>query len=187
MGDNFQVLGLDDWNGNITQLQGFQTATGVTFPLLRQASAVTASYGTRYDRGVIVDSDHNIAYKGAGLVTTEIGTIINTIDNLLNPTAIDLDEPDLNEFELAQNFPNPFNPNTTIAFTLPTAQSVSVKIYDINGKFIRQVLNGEMAAGLHELNWNGTDQNGEAVASGTYIYVLESADFKDVKKMVLMK
>ena len=187
MSDNFQVLGLDDWNGNVTQLQSYQTATGVTFPLLRQASAVTSSYGTRYDRGVIVDSDGNIAYKGSGLVVNEIGTIVTTIDNLLNPTAIDLDEPDLTRFELAQNFPNPFNPNTTIAFTLPTAQSVTIKIYDINGKFVRQLLKSELAAGLHELNWNGTNQNGEAVSSGTYIYVLESADFKDVKKMTLMK
>ena len=183
MGDNFQALGLDAWDGNTQQLEGYRTATGITFPLLEKAGSVATSYGTRYDRGVVVDQDGNIAYKGTGLVINDLGSQITVIDNLLNPTAIDLDEPDLNKFELSQNFPNPFNPNTTIAFTLPAAQSVSIKIYDMQGRFVRQILNSEMAAGLHELNWNGIDQNGEAVASGTYIYILQSADFKDVKKM----
>ncbi|MCF8413492.1 MAG: T9SS type A sorting domain-containing protein [Melioribacteraceae bacterium] len=91
------------------------------------------------------------------------------------------------EFSLEQNYPNPFNPTTTISYQLPENSFVSVKIYDILGNEIRTLVNSEQAPGLYSANWNGDDNFGNKVASGTFIYRLESGNFSETKKMILIK
>ena len=90
-------------------------------------------------------------------------------------------------FELSQNYPNPFNPTTKIAFALQQNSYVSLKIYNMLGREIKSLLNAEMLAGNHSIDWNGEDNNGFKVASGTYIYKMTAGNFMAVKKMVLIK
>ncbi|KAA3604632.1 MAG: T9SS C-terminal target domain-containing protein [Calditrichaeota bacterium] len=90
-------------------------------------------------------------------------------------------------FKLAQNFPNPFNPNTTISFTLAKDSNVSLKIYNENGGFVKELTSGFSHEGSHSINWNGTDQNGNLVSSGTYFYKIEAGNFVQTNKMILLK
>jgi hypothetical protein len=90
-------------------------------------------------------------------------------------------------FELEQNYPNPFNPSTTIGFTLPQSAAVSLKIFDINGQLVKTLLNGTRAAGTHRVIWDGTDQSGNGVTSGVYLYRLSAGSFTQTRKMMLMK
>ncbi len=73
-------------------------------------------------------------------------------------------------FELQQNFPNPFNPHTTIGFNLPERGLVQIRIYNILGKLISTLLDDHKNSGLHFVKWDGTNVRGVQAASGTYIY-----------------
>jgi hypothetical protein len=91
------------------------------------------------------------------------------------------------KFALGQNYPNPFNPTTTISLALPVESRVSLKIYNIMGQVVRTLLDEVMPAGYHEITWNGTDQNGNQVSSGVYFYKLQSDNFSETKKMIMLK
>lgn len=92
-------------------------------------------------------------------------------------------------FALEQNYPNPFNPETTINFTLPERENlrVSAAIYDMLGRNVRTLFSGRLEAGAHRLKWNGLDDNGNALASGTYVLQLRSATESKSIKMLLLK
>ncbi|MCY4233467.1 MAG: T9SS type A sorting domain-containing protein [Bacteroidetes bacterium] len=92
------------------------------------------------------------------------------------------------DFELHSNYPNPFNPSTTFSFTLPLDKRVSVRIYDMTGRLVRTLINNEAyISGTHSVTWNGQNDGGASVASGQYIYTLEWGQFRQAKRMVLVK
>ena len=92
------------------------------------------------------------------------------------------------EITLNQNYPNPFNAGTTISFTLPRTQSVSIDIFNILGRKIETLLpETVLSSGLHEVHWDGTNRQNKAVATGIYFYRVQSGDFEITKKMVLLK
>jgi hypothetical protein len=88
---------------------------------------------------------------------------------------------------LFQNSPNPFNPRTTIRFSLAANAPAKLVIYDVNGRKVRTLVNGMQKAGLHELVWDGTDDSGHLVASGIFWSQLTAGDYTSNKKMVVLK
>lgn len=93
-----------------------------------------------------------------------------------------------NQPELGQNFPNPFNPSTTIRFELKGESAVSVEVFDLTGQRLRTLTDGDpLLAGPYEVIWDGRNERGEAVASGVYLYTLSAGGARVVRKMVLMK
>ena len=90
-------------------------------------------------------------------------------------------------FTLAQNHPNPFNPATTIEFSLPKAGPASLKIFNLRGQLVSTLVAGKMGPGPHHVVWDGTDSHGRKVASGAYFYRLESGKMVQQKKMLLLK
>lgn len=86
------------------------------------------------------------------------------------------------KLELAQNYPNPFNPTTTIRFNLPQSMEVSLVVYDMIGRQVAELVNGEMASGNHTVNFNAS-----ALSSGVYIYRLKTAQELISKQMVIIK
>ncbi len=91
------------------------------------------------------------------------------------------------QFELTQNYPNPFNPSTMISYSIAKSSFVSLKVYDILGREVKTLLSQQMNAGKHNLNWNGDDNYGNKVSSGTYIYRISADNFVSSKKMILIK
>jgi hypothetical protein len=91
-------------------------------------------------------------------------------------------------YELFQNFPNPFNPVTTIRYGLPKDTKVSLKVFNLLGQEVASLMNNvEKNAGYHTIIWDGRNLQGKTVASGMYIYTLKSNKFSDVKKMIFVK
>jgi hypothetical protein len=96
-------------------------------------------------------------------------------------------------FSLAQNYPNPFNPSTMISFTLPEASHVTLRILDMLGRDVMTLVNGNQQAGMFTASWKGLDNNGVAVASGTYMYRIDAVPvsgaqpFSATRKMTLSK
>lgn len=90
-------------------------------------------------------------------------------------------------FDLGQNYPNPFNPTTTISFSVPTQEYVVLVIYDMLGKEVNRLVDGQLSAGTFKTTWNGDTKNGGKVASGVYFYRLQAGTFTAVKKMLMLK
>jgi len=90
-------------------------------------------------------------------------------------------------FSLSENYPNPFNPETDISFSLPERTQVSLIIYNILGEKVKTLVNEVMEPGAHTAHWNGKDESGSSVASGIYFYRLKAKSFDQTMKMVLMK
>ena len=91
-------------------------------------------------------------------------------------------------FELNQNYPNPFNPTTTIGFQLSNTGNVVIKIFDINGRLVKAFNQTGLNSGSHSVIWNGTNQAGQYVAGGLYLYSLSSGDNSSaIRKMTLVK
>ena len=84
------------------------------------------------------------------------------------------------------NYPNPFNPETTISFNL-TAENAELVIYNLKGQKVKTLVSDQLSAGKHSVVWDGRDSNGKRVGSGIYFYKLKAGDFQKVKKMVLLK
>jgi 5'-nucleotidase len=88
---------------------------------------------------------------------------------------------------LAQNTPNPFNPLTNIAFSLPKSQSVRLSIFDVKGRLVTTLVDGTLESGDHTVIWNGIDHNGRPAASGQYFYVLSTDSRRLSRSMLLVK
>ena len=88
---------------------------------------------------------------------------------------------------LTQNYPNPFNPTTTIRFAVPQSGHVTLKVYDMLGREIATLVDGEVAAGSHSVVWNARDDSGRSVASGSYMYRLRSADADLSRLLTIVK
>ena len=115
-----------------------------------------------------------------GTITSGTPTAVEEIASAALPTS----------YELKDNYPNPFNPQTNIEFTVPDhVQGVPVKlaVYNLTGQEIAILADGEMEPGFYKATWDGLDAQGQLAASGVYIYNLSVGDFSASKRMTLMK
>jgi hypothetical protein len=90
-------------------------------------------------------------------------------------------------FLLLQNFPNPFNPSTTIAYEIPAMADVTVRIFDLQGALTKELLHETQPAGRHQVTWNGTDGDGARVASGAYVYAVACGEQTLCRQLILVK
>ena len=92
------------------------------------------------------------------------------------------------EFALLQNFPNPFNPETTIGYELAESADVTLQIYNVVGQVVRTLIAAEpQAAGRYQMRWDGMDDRGVSVSSGVYFYRISAGEFQTVRKLMLLK
>jgi len=150
------------------------TKTNINEPVMKVTGLETNS--TYYWRVLSKTNNGSVSsYSSVGSFKT--GGITDVSNEQVIPTA----------FELSQNYPNPFNPTTRIAYSLPQNSYVSIKVYDMLGREVRTLVNSEMLEGNHSVDWNGENNSGFKVSSGTYIYRITAGSFVAVKKMVLIK
>jgi len=89
--------------------------------------------------------------------------------------------------KLGSNYPNPFNPSTTIFYDLQRPSYVVIEVFNIKGQIVSILLNEYVGAGRHFVNWNGKDATGQSVTSGVYLYRLQTSDYSETKRMILLK
>ncbi|MCF7919706.1 MAG: T9SS type A sorting domain-containing protein [Candidatus Cloacimonetes bacterium] len=129
-------------------------------------------YNQTYTAGVMAVYDDG----ESDIVTIEftyMGT--NADDNIIAKT------------ELTGNYPNPFNPDTNIAFSVQEAGKVTLEVYNLRGELVKTLINGVRESGDQIVSWNGSDDAGKTVASGVYFYTMKTGNFISTKKMILMK
>jgi Lamin Tail Domain/FlgD Ig-like domain len=132
------------------------------------------------NREIVTDEIYIESDVGSKIVTLNFDTNLNTEagDDLV-----------ISAPELIGNYPNPFNPLTKINFNLQLEAEVSITVYNMKGQKIKTLLNELKTAGLHQIEWNGTDDDNKAVSSGLYFYEMKinQMDYTNVKKMMLLK
>tara|TARA_B100000586_G_C19750585_1_gene277749 strand:- start:36 stop:323 length:288 start_codon:yes stop_codon:yes gene_type:complete len=90
-------------------------------------------------------------------------------------------------YSLYNAYPNPFNPVTTLQYDLPEDALVNITIYDMMGRVVKTMLNSQQNAGFKSVRWNATNNAGQPVSAGLYLYTIQAGKFRQTKKMVLLK
>jgi hypothetical protein len=91
------------------------------------------------------------------------------------------------KFQLSQNYPNPFNPVTTIKYSVPKRSHVKIDVYNILGRRVQALVDGDESAGSYSITWDGTTVSGQPVATGAYLYRFQTEEHVETKKMLLIK
>lgn len=190
-GKPFLALGLEMWNGSLAQANAFLNTTGMTFPLLMNAGAagVGTAYQASWDISFVLDADQIIRYRGSGFQEARVRS---AIDAALEQITTGVDTPTrLEPFELHPARPNPFNPSTTIAWTIDpdvADAAVRVEIHDLRGRRLTTLVEGRYPGGReHQTVWNGRAADGTPAVSGTYIVVLEVDGQQQARFLSLIK
>ena len=131
---------------------------------------VFAMSSHRFDTPPFVTTDH----MGFRIIIREL---LDTKKEILLPEI----------FALHQNYPNPFNPFTTLYYELQENVLVNITIYDIMGRIISNLVSSQQSAGYKSIQWNAINNQGQPVSAGIYLYIIQAGDFRQTKKMVLLK
>ena len=128
-----------------------------------------------------LDTDANVVCG----VTDKLSPFAVGVD--AEPTGVDDGVPDELpiDFKLNQNYPNPFNPNTTVEYSVPTRVHVSIDVFNIAGQKVRTLVNQSKPAGTYRVIWDGRNDAGTTVATGVYLYRIQTGDHIETKKMLL--
>ena len=129
--------------------------------------------------GVFLNKDFGYVFTDAGLVLRFENQVTRISEPNFSNTPVD--------FELSQNYPNPFNPTTTIAYSVSETEIVTLKVYNLRGEEVKTLVDGKVNVGKHYVDWDATDNSGQKVTSGLYLYVLKIANQKLSKSMIFLK
>jgi len=111
----------------------------------------------------------------------------NGVSSFFGPVSVEAVNPVPAEYMLSKNYPNPFNPRTTVAYQLPNAEYVVIRVCDMVGKEVKRLVDTRQNEGYYKADWNGTYRNGASAASGNYFIWLEAGSFSKVQKVILMR
>ena len=185
---SFQIGIIDTWgNQSYVEFPANQT----TYGLVRDGNWGQASIPVEDIRGEFIDL-RMLSYEfvilevngascefGLDDIYWDDGVTNNIIEDEFGETPF--------KYSLNNNYPNPFNPLTTIHYDLPEDGFVNVTIYDMMGRTIKIMVNKEQNAGVKSVQWDATDSSGKPVSAGLYLYTIQAGEFRQTKKMVLLK
>jgi hypothetical protein len=180
------IVSLQGGNGNVEDVS-ITLGTQVINPDANGAFTLSVVPGT-YSITASLDGYQSQTQDGIVVIENEITTVNFSLDSVSNAGT-----PVPNVTAFNGNYPNPFNPTTTLMFSLNQTSRVALDIFNIRGQKVRTLISKEMEAGYHSIEWNGTDDNSNPVGSGVYFSKFHSegreepGDFTSVKKMIIMK
>lgn len=145
-----------------------------------ELTQLEASATTYQDQGL--EAGEQYSYHVTAMYGTQESSSSNSVD-----VSIVSSEEVCEVLSGISNYPNPFNPNTTISFSLNSSADVNVSVYNTKGQLVKTLVNSDLAAGNHSYNWNGVDEQNRSVGSGLYLYKVKTANSETIKKMLLVK
>jgi hypothetical protein len=157
---------------NITSWRSYVFNSGNWLP----ARKAEYSYDANQNNTLVTDSssrDGGLTWKLFSFQRMTWSAVATGIDEQLNSVA---------DYKLSQNYPNPFNPSTSINFSIPNKANVSLKVFDLLGSQVAELVNGEIEAGSYNIEFNAAN-----LPSGIYFYKIQSDNFSETRKMVLLK
>ncbi len=179
----------DSWINSAAAIPG----TNIIMGLDDIGVYATSNLGDSWTKLVLPSDLPGDSYFTAGIFhSTKFGYmfadgVVCRFKNQLTGVAVRPDEKMPAAFQLHQNYPNPFNPTTTISYDVVTPDRVSLKIYNLKGEEIKTLVDGVVASGNHSIVWDATNNSGNKVASGMYIYTIKVGDGQAHRRMMLLK
>ena len=152
-----------------------------SYTFINDTLAIDESSGSFVDfecDGNIILSGDDILWWRVGLDTSECEDQELGFSNITNTPE---------KFRLNQNYPNPFNPVTSLSYDLPEDSYVSIIIYDLLGNVVNNLVKANQSSGYKSVQWNATNNSGQPVSAGLYLYTIEAGEFRQTKKMILLK
>ena len=133
--------------------------------------------------------------EGTGMVQLDLFDLDNSDEHIIvdlniyagTTVGIVKNESTAKQFELLNCYPNPFNSTITLSYISNLKNSISITIYDFNGKYIKLIMNYDLTPGTQTVRWDGTDQFSRPVAAGMYLYLIEGRGFRQTGKMIYLK
>ncbi len=191
--DSGVALALDTFGNAYVTGKSTGTTTAFDYATIKYTEAGDEAWTIRYTNGgaggssdeptgLFVDAMSNVYVTGMSALdyaTVKYSQITTGIHQL----GYELPE----TYFLQQNYPNPFNPSTTIEFTVSSASPITLRVYDVLGQRVKNLLDERVGAGRYTVQWDGTDDASQPVAGGVYFYRMEAGDFVTAKKMLLLK
>ncbi|MCK4223612.1 MAG: T9SS type A sorting domain-containing protein [candidate division Zixibacteria bacterium] len=165
-------MGLAAWQDDpqTEEIDGYRPGENIVFKLWDKSENREIDLTADYTRGK--GTFGNESYAMVNLKA--VGSVSSTPNLPMN-------------LSLSQNYPNPFNPDCEIRYALPKDAEVTLSVYNVLGQKIKTLVDEFQAAGHKTVHWDGTDEDGNKVASGIYFYRIKAGDFTEAKKMILMK
>jgi len=195
------LVGITSVNQN--QIDQFIDESGVTYPILQDESsggsgpggfggAVYDDYyipnqGSPYPRDFIIDQNGILVYANNEVDTDYMLFIINELLTEEDIVGVQNDAYPINGFNFLSVYPNPFNPITTIRYDLHKDDFVTITVYDMLGNIVSTLVNQNQNSGYRTVQWNATNDQGQLVSAGVYLYSIEVEEFRQTKKMILLK
>lgn len=192
-GEQTEYIQIADLDGD-PYLDLISSSFGAGYVSVRLGTS-SGTFGSRVDVGnatggaeglVVADLDRN-GTNDLAVADDLNGRVLVLLNTNSNITAVQAAAVPRAAGKLAQNAPNPFNPRTTIRFTLPAAGPTTLTVYDVQGRRVTTLVNQTLEAGDHSMVWEGRDGAGHHLASGVYFYRLESGGFIATKRMTLLQ
>ncbi len=175
---DFVAIGIDTWDGSTSGVTTFKTQTGLDINYLLKGSGIANNYGTIYDRLSVVDKNGILVHKGA---TAASGDISKAKDAITAALDVSTSVRKLNEnLTVFRNYPNPFSNQTTIQFKVEESSMVSLDVYDISGKKVREITNRQYPSGDHHISFTRG-----SLEKGLYFLRLKNDSFISVQKMIV--
>lgn len=137
----------------------------------------SGAFGQSYDMTVHLSSGQTVTVALDDVRCVEFANLTGVHDPGYAPQV----------FQLLQNYPNPFNPSTTIAYEIPDVADVTVRVYDLRGALVNELLHETQTAGRHQVAWDGTDSGRSGVSSGVYFCAVECGGRALSQKLILVK
>ncbi|MFQ5631158.1 MAG: T9SS type A sorting domain-containing protein [bacterium] len=156
----------------------------------RESVASSKGIWTPGDFVNAVAQDHSIEYDGDGTSSSDWVDQANPTIGAENGVVTSVEDDDISvpdDFDLAQNFPNPFNPETVIQYQVNKAAEIELTIFNMLGQPVRHLVSEKVQPGQHSVVWNGANDLGRQVASGIYIYQLQAGKSIQSRRMILMR
>ncbi|HAY33557.1 MAG TPA: T9SS type A sorting domain-containing protein [Ignavibacteria bacterium] len=158
---------------NAIYLNNLNTSKGIHALINKEILAIEEGEGDNFTGGSEIENLESKQTRINGILSELINKRFSILSNINT-------QPE--SFALSQNYPNPFNPSTVISYSIPKFSYVSIKVYDISGKFISEIVNKFQSAGNYEASFSGED-----LSSGVYFYRIEAGELSQTKRMILLK
>ena len=201
---DYEVIDIVDVPQNIFEIGVYEDETCVGAVVVQDSSVQILVYSDNANREPVPFNFEIITGRGGSTPiknyevynfntgSFEPGILISQMQNYSLVRLGELGEPQniiptIDKLQLHGNYPNPFNPETNISFSLPKEQKIELTIYNLKGQKVRQLVSGQLSAGEHSVIWEGKEDNGKQVSSGLYLYKLKTKDQELSKKMLLLK
>jgi len=170
-------VSIDDFNYYIVE-----RSTDVEFADDVESNALIVNYFEDHDLEYDTEYFYRLYYVAGGSNSEYSDVLSVTLEWL------DVDGDQLpTVYALHQNYPNPFNPVTNLSYDLPEDAMVNITVFDMMGRVVRTLVNGQQSAGYKSLQWNATNNSGQPISAGQYINTIQAGEFSQTRKMILLK